>query len=147
MDKQNVIRITENRRVVRDSIPIEGEVLIARKQMQGWLRFREFIGRVDGFKTLGMFPDRNRFMVVDDRDAYPVSPYRSVKAIMDRQCNADGDDEMADRQGNYQLAKQSAESKAQWYYSSMAIAIMGIVFITVVLIGLFATGKIQLGVQ
>lgn len=142
METQKVFKITENRRFIRQQIPVEGEVAIDRPGMKGWLRFREFIGKVEGLKRFGFIPDNPRVMVISDRDGYPISPYRPSLEEMKKQCKADGDQEMADRQANYQLTKDKAEEKAHWYYSSMALAIMGIVFVTLVLIVLATSGKL-----
>ncbi len=127
MDTQQVLRIKNNRRVVRQHIPVEGEAVIVRPEMMGWLRFREFVGKVEGIKRLGLFIDNSRYMVVDDRDGYPVSPYRPSKDFMEKQCTAEGDDEMADRQGNYQLSRHQGEARRTLFSNSIAIAIMGIV--------------------
>ena len=145
MEYQRLIHIKVSRKIQKESIPVEGEAIINRGDMKGWLRFPEYIGRASGFKIFGLIPDNSRFMVVDDRDSYPVSPYRPDKQKREKQCTASGDEEMADRQADYQLEKDNTEAKKHWYYDSMALAIMACVFIALVMIALFVSGKIDFG--
>jgi len=142
METQTVFRITENRKLIKPKYPVEGEAVIDHSNAVGWLRFKEYIGRVEGLRRLfGLLPDNSRIMVVDERDGLPISPYRPAKSVMEKQCTMIGDGEMADRQGDFQLSKQRAEERKHWYYNSMALAIMGIVFCFVVVVLLYVSGK------
>jgi hypothetical protein len=85
-------------------------------------------------------PDNTRIMVVNDRDAYPVTPFRPTLEVMKLQCVTDGDSEMADKQGDYQLAKDNKEARKNFLLSALSFAIIGIVFVTLIVILLYVKG-------
>lgn len=143
METQKVLRNLANRRVIIESIPVEGEALIKPKETKGWLRYPDYIGRMTGLKILcGLISINPRLFVVDDRDSYPLSPYRPNVEVRKKQCITNGDAEMADRQADFQMEKDKRENDRHWYYSSMSLAIMGCVFLAIVMLALKLSGRI-----
>ena len=138
-----VLRNNLKRKAYFAVIPAEGEALIKKDEMSGWRSLPEYVGRLTGLRILcGLISINPRIFVIDDRDSYPISPFRPSRQQREKQCKTNGDTEIAARQANYQIDKYISDSKKHWYYDSMALAIMACVFLAVVLLALKLAGRI-----
>ena len=135
MAKELVLEVKENKLLRRRKVPMMGEWLYDEKSSHAWFTLRKLFAWIAG-GDLGL--------VLDERYAIPLSPYRKEKYSQDEL------DERTDRKTRIKQAfnamkthatKQGQINVVNW---TISLVVAATVFVFIVIALLLASGKVQI---
>lgn len=134
-EKQNVIKICENRSIKITKIPKLGFFLINKQTLEAWHCLRNYLNPVSHLKG-------KLYLPIDERSAVPVSPYE-VYSKEDLKKITDPDDSAAAAL-SFTSSQTDTENHRSRYYDYMSIAVMGVVAVFIIFGLLVAAGRVDM---
>ena len=130
--KQPVLRLCEDRKIKKASIPIVGNFLSLEKELRAWFRFGMYYQKIEGIGN-------KLYLIIYERCALPVSPYelytpKELKKMTDP-------DRVAGESLEYTQAHVEKKQRAGFFSDILSISIMGLVFAIIAIAFLVALGK------
>jgi len=132
MLKQEVIKISQNRKLRHSKLPIGDGVVKEEKTIKAWYYLRHF---------LGLF-GKSTVLVVDDYFALPINPYTHIeKEELKKLTNVDTMYIRAKEDAGGKAAHEGRMNVLAW---GMTTCVIGLVLVVIILAILVAAGRINL---
>lgn len=144
--KQKVIRIGEGRTILKTTMSVLGRFVrpIDVDDMMLWLQMRELNSPIKGLSSF-WGPDTSSYLVLDDRSAIPISPYRDKIIDNDTLAMMVDTDRIAQYACTYHEMHSDAEKRKLKFADNLSIAIMGIVTMVLILAGIYVLRNVNIG--